>query len=128
MDISHRYIHQIWSSAVIRQPSRSLPDGVFAYSFQRLTFLVSYYPIVVIVLSISSLSRSEPLRWGRFSFNTVASCTLRHRFCISSAVLHRYYGFIRHLLTHCFCFPIQVILRLPLPLQLSSVTQKRVGY
>ncbi len=43
-------------------------------------------------------------------------------------VLHRYYGFIRPLLTHCFCFPIQVILRLPLPLQLSSVTQKRVGY
>jgi len=28
-------------------------------------------------------------------------------------VLHRYYGFIRPLLTHCFCFPIQVILRLP---------------
>ncbi len=43
-------------------------------------------------------------------------------------VLHRYYEFIRPLLTHCFCFPIQVILRLPLPLQLSSVTQKRVGY
>ncbi len=42
-------------------------------------------------------------------------------------VLHRYYGFIRPLLTHCFCFPIQVILRLPLPLQLSSLTQKRVG-
>ena len=43
-------------------------------------------------------------------------------------VLHRYYGFIRPLLTHCFCFPIQVILRLPLPLQLSSLTRKRVGY
>jgi hypothetical protein len=41
-------------------------------------------------------------------------------------VLHRYYGFIRPLLTHCFCFPIQVILRLPLPLQLGSLTQKRV--
>ncbi len=30
------------------------------------TFLVCYYPIVVIVLSISSLSRSEPLCWVRF--------------------------------------------------------------
>jgi hypothetical protein len=43
-------------------------------------------------------------------------------------VLHRYYGFIRPLLTHCFCFPIQVILRLPLPLQLYSLTQKHVGF
>ena len=43
-------------------------------------------------------------------------------------VLHRYYGFIRPLLTHWSGFPIQVIPRLPLPLQLSSVTQKRVGY
>ena len=71
-------------SSVIRQSSRSLPDGVFAYSFQRHTFLVSCYPIVLIVPLTSSLSRSESLRWNRFSFNTVAPCTLRHRFCISS--------------------------------------------
>ncbi len=77
------------------------------------TFLVCYYPIVVIVLSTSSLSRSEPLCWVRFILPqlirqltpyprmpvrwhtcllpqgeqplTVAPCTLRHRFCISSA-------------------------------------------
>jgi hypothetical protein len=43
-------------------------------------------------------------------------------------VLHRYYGFIRPLLTHWSGFPIQVIPRLPILLQLSSLTQKRVGY
>ena len=34
--------------------------------FRRHTFLVSCYLIVLIVLSTSSLSRSEPLRWVRF--------------------------------------------------------------
>ncbi len=43
-------------------------------------------------------------------------------------VLHRYYGFIRPLLTHCFDFPIQVISLATLPLRLSSLTRKRVGY
>ncbi len=42
-------------------------------------------------------------------------------------VLHCYYGFIRPLLTHWSGFLIQVIPRLPLSLQLSSLTQKRVG-
>jgi hypothetical protein len=132
-----------------------LPDGVFAYSFQRLTFLVCCYPIVVIVLSTSSLSRSEPLRWVRFILPqlirqltpyprmpvrwhtcllpqgeqplTVASCTLRHRFCISSACPSSLLWVHPTPLNALVWLSHQVIPRLLLSFQLSPATQKRVG-
>ncbi len=91
------------------------------------TFLVFYYPIVVIVLYTSTLSRPEPLRSVMFSLHTVAPCIHRYRFCVSSACLHRYYGFIRLLITHCSGFPIQVIPQLPVSFRLNSVILKRVG-
>lgn len=94
-----------------------------------LTFLVSsFIPIGVIVLFTSTLSRPEPLCWVRFYPLTVAPCFHRCRFCGSSADLHCYYGFVRFLTTHRSDFPERLYLRLPLPLQLYSLTQKHVGF
>ncbi len=62
-----------------------LPGGVFAYSFGRHTFLVFYYPIGVIMLLPLFYPDQNPFAGTGLSFHTVAPCTLRHRFCISSA-------------------------------------------
>ncbi len=100
----------------------------FRLLFWAATFLVFCYPIVVIVLSTAiSIHIRTPLLGQVYPSIQSPPVPCGTGSVYHQPVLHRYYGFIRPLLTHWSGFPIQVIPRLTLPLQLSSLTQKQVG-
>src|SRR5450756_3200477 len=78
-------LHRFWLPAVIPLSSQTVTRERFTAVSAVHTFLVSSFnPIGVIFLFTSTLSRPEPLRWVKFYPCTVAPCTLRHRFGVSS--------------------------------------------
>ena len=73
-------------SAIIPPTSHMLTRWRFSLLSFRSYLSGFFFPIDVIMLTILTLSKLEPLRQVEFSPRTVAPCTLRHRFGMSLAL------------------------------------------
>lgn len=122
-------LHRFWFPAIVPLSSHTVTRERFIAILAVLTVLVYFLdPIGVIMLFTSTLSRLEPLRWVKFSPRTVAPCTLRHRFGLSS-VWPSLLLWVRPTSDNASLWlSRKVISRLPLSLQLYSLTQKHVGF
>ena len=122
-------LHRFWLPAVVPLSSHTVTRERFIAILALLTLLVSSFnPIGVIVLFTSTLSRLELLCSAGFYPHTVAPCIHRCRFCVSSALPSSLLWVLPTSHNALVCLSLQVIARLPIPLQLSSLTQKHVGF